>query len=286
MYTTNAEGVPESAASQHVKLNLGHPVVSFAVEPDGKFAYAGMAWAGTGYNNYAALALFTIDQSTGKLTNAKRVVATYGPDPYTGLTGFFFRARGERLYATYLDNGPYTCIIGYDFYPVDQTSGALGGLMPMFYGQADCQGISGIALTDTVTASASACCGSGSGGILVYQTFAGQEIGCVASNLKFCGDDVAQLNLDPASENLFYGDSDTGVTYIGHLDFAGAQLVQSASTIAGTPPLYFSPDSRLVYAVNAGEVGIYRLQSSSGNLGASSSVTTSGKVSIAAVTLQ
>jgi hypothetical protein len=42
----------------------------------------------------------------------------------------------------------------------------------------------------------------------------------------------------------------------------------------------------LVYAVNAGEVGIYRLQSSSGNLGASSSVTTSGKVSIAAVTLQ
>jgi hypothetical protein len=285
MHPTNAQGVPESEGSQHLKFNFGHQVNSFAVDPDGKFAYAGMIWFGTGYNNYASVVLFTIDQSTGMLTNTNRVVARYGPDPYTGLTGFSFRSRGGRLYAGYFDNGPYTCIIGYDFYPVDQSSGALGGLMPMFYGQADCIAAGAVAITDTLAANASACCGPGSGGVGVNQTFGGQNIGCDAPMLAFCGDDVAQLNLDPANENLFFGDLDTGTTYIGHLDFTTSQLIESGSTIAGVPPLYFSPDSRLVYAVNASDIGIYTLQSSSGTLGASSSVADGGKVSIATTTL-
>jgi hypothetical protein len=36
------------------------------------------------YDDDGAVVLFTIDQSTSKLTNTGKTVASYGPDPYTG----------------------------------------------------------------------------------------------------------------------------------------------------------------------------------------------------------
>jgi hypothetical protein len=97
LYLTNAQGVPRSRPTQHLSFNFPHPVTSFLADPDGKFAYAGMIWVDTkNYNNYAAVVLFTIDQTTGKLNTGTRVT-TYGPHPYTGLTGFLFGLSGKRL---------------------------------------------------------------------------------------------------------------------------------------------------------------------------------------------
>jgi hypothetical protein len=286
MYLTNAKGVPENKASQHLTFGFLHPVTSFVADPKGNFAYAGLTWSDSKYNNYAAVVLFTIDQSTGKLTNTGREVATYGPDPYISLSRFMFGASGNRLYAYYFNNGPYTCIVGYDYYTVNQTSGKLGPRTTLTYGEASCNTDGGVAITDQVAAADSSCCGQGSGYLNINQTMTGKNIACQAVNLTFCGDQVYFMYVDPASQNLFFGDADAHITYVGHFDFANSQLIETGSTIQGNPPVFFSPDSRLVYAVNGSDIGIYTLQSSSGVLGASSSIPQGNKVNIATATLK
>jgi hypothetical protein len=286
LFVTNAQGVPRSQPAQHLKFNFAHTVTRFLADPGGKFAYAGMTWVDSKtYNNYAAVVLFTIDQSTGKLTNTGQTVASYGPDPYVGLTGFLFGLSGKRLYASFFNNGPYTCMPGYDYYAVNQTTGQLGPLKALLFANGSCSGPIAIALTDQLTANSASCCGRGSGFLSVYRTGTQKIIQCGPQNVSLCGDEVAQMNLDPASQNVFFGDADTGLTDVEHLDFTNSQLVDTGSSIAGTPPLYFSPDSRLVYASNPSDIGIYAMQSNTGKLGANTTLPDGGNVSIATVTL-
>ncbi len=239
MYLTNSEGVPEGRASQHLIFNFPHPVTSFVADPKGNFAYAAMTWADTKGDDYAAVVLFTIDQSTGKLTNTGREVVAYGPDPYTSLYRFMFGASGNRLYAYYFDNGPYTCIVGYDYYTVNQTSGKLGPRTTLTWGGASCNTDGGVAITDQVAAADSSCCGQGSGYLNVNQTATGKNIACQSTNLALCGDQVYLMYLDPASQNLFFGDADLQLTYVVHVDFANSQLIETGSTIPGVPQVVF-----------------------------------------------
>lgn len=286
LFVTNAQGVPQNQPAQHLSFNFPHPVTTFLADPDGKFAYAGIIWVDSkNFNNHAAVVLFTIDQATGKLTNTRTTVATYGPDPYTGLTGFLFGLSGKRLYASYFDNGPFTCIPGYDYYTVNQQTGHLGPLTGLLSANGSCSGATLIALTDQLTAYSTSCCGQGSGYLNVSRTGTQQAINCNSQNPTFCGDEVGGVNLDPASQNVFFGDFDTGLTDVGHLDFVTSQIIATGSTIAGTPPLYFSPDSRLVYASNASDIGIYALQSSTGKLGSNTTLPNSGNVTVATATL-
>ena len=286
LYVTNARGVPQSQPAQHVSFNFGHPVTTFLADPDGKFAYACMTWLDyKNYNNYAEVVLFIIDQTTGKLINTGKKVATYGPNSYTGLINFLFGLSGRRLYASYFDNGPYTCIPGYDYYAVNQQTGQLGKLQPLLTAYASCSGPTEIAVTDQLTSYSTSCCGAGSGYLDVTRTADQQTINCTPQEQTFCGDEVGRLYLDPASQNVFFGDFNTGLTVVGHLDFATSQVIATGSTIAGNPPLFFSPDSRLVYASNIGNIGIYALQPSTGTIGANTTLPDSGNVSIATATL-
>jgi hypothetical protein len=168
---------------------------------------------------------------------------------------------------------------------VNQQTGHLGPLTGLLSANGSCSGPTLTALTDQLTAYSTSCCGQGPGYLTVYHTGTQQTINCSSQNLTFCGDEVAHLNLDPASQNVFFGDADTGLTNVGHLDFVSSQIINTGSTIAGTPPLYFSPDSRLVYASNAGNIGIYALQSSTGTLGANTTLPDAGNVGIATTTL-
>jgi hypothetical protein len=130
LYPTNANGVPTSTASQHLTFAFAHPVYRFLVDPDGKFAYAAMVWTDTAGNSDASIRLFTINQSNGKLTNTNRIVASYS-NAYIGFIDFLFGSQGGQLFAKYLDNGPYTTIFGFDYYPVNQTTGQLGKLQSL-----------------------------------------------------------------------------------------------------------------------------------------------------------
>jgi hypothetical protein len=286
MYPTTSQGVPESKPSQHLTFTFPHPVTSFVADPRGNFAYAGLTWFDSKYNNYAAVVLFTIDQATGKLTNTLKQVASYGPDQYVSLNFFVFGASGGRLYAYFFNGGPYTCIQGYDYYNVNQTNGSLSSRNTLTFGSADCNVDGAIAITDQLTASDSSCCGTGFGNIDVHQTNTGQNIYCKTADLTLCGDNVYKMYIDPSSQNLFFGDGDTQLTDVVHFDFTNLKLIETGSAIPGNPPIFFSPDSSLVYAVNSTDIGIYAFQPNSGLLGANTSIPAGNKINLATATLQ
>jgi hypothetical protein len=286
MYVTNAKGVPAANPSQHLTFNFTHPVTTFLADPNGKFAYAGLIWDDYQYNSYAAVMLFTIDQVTGKLTNTEQVVASYGPNQYIGLRSFSFGSTGKRLYASYFDDGPHTCIIGYDDYPVNQTTGRLGPLKSLFYAQADCSGRGAVTVSELLSASASACCSAGSGSLNIASIAGKPKVSCEYTP-AFCADDPGALAFDPASKNIFFSDIDLNQVFIGHINFATSQLIEGPTSIPGLPAIYFSPDSRLVYAVNSNsnDIGIYTFQSSTGDLISTTTLPDQGNVGVATATL-
>jgi hypothetical protein len=288
LYRTHPDGAPLGTPSQHVTFSFPHPVNTFLIDPDGKFAYAALGWTDS-QGDENSIILFTIDQSTGKLTNTNRVVASY-TNEYTGFINFLLDQRGGKLFGYYWDTGPETFIIGYDYYPVDQTTGRLGTLQNMFYSQAyECGTTCAVAVTDLLSAEDGVCCGPPSGEIVVTLTASNgaKQASCPRSgDSGFCTDDVAALAIDPANANVFFGDKTASETYILSVDFSAKQLTPSSSTIPGTPPIYFSPDSRLVYAVNPGDIGIYALHTATGTLTASSILPDSGEVSVATVSFE
>src|SRR5262249_25616042 len=140
--------------------------------------------------------------------------------------------------------------------------------------------------SDDTAASAQNSFGPGSGAVGIIHLATGQTIICQAAMQTFCGDEPFWLSLDPGGQNLFFADRDTLQISIGHIDWTNSTVVLSPSTIPVTPqPLFFSPDSKLVYAVNATDIGIYALQNSTGDLTASTSLPVSGSVSVATATL-
>jgi hypothetical protein len=143
-------------------------------------------------------------------------------------------------------------------------------------------------VTDILSAEDGVCCGPPSGEIVVTLTASNgkTQASCPplgGSDSGFCTDDVASLAIDPANANIFFGDQTANETYILNVDFPAEQLNPSPSTIPGTPPIYFSPDSQLVYAVNQSDIGIYALQTATGTLTAGTILPDSGKVSIATI---
>ena len=173
----------------------------------------------------------------------------------------------------------------YVYYPVNQTNGELGSLIDAV--DFDCSFAGGgVAFSDETVAFAQNSNGPGSGFVGIGNLNTGQSIGCQAAMATFCGDLAFWINLDPGGQNLFFADADTLQISIGHIDWTNLTVVLSPSVIPGTPPpLFFSPDSKLVYAMNGADIGIYALQASSGNLTASTSLPISGTVSVATATL-
>jgi 6-phosphogluconolactonase (cycloisomerase 2 family) len=280
LYRTDVDGAPLDTPAQHVAFSFPHPLNTFLIDPDGKFAYAALVSPNSQGGGDASIVLFTIDQSTGKLTNTNQIVASYSNE-YTGFVSFLFGQQGGKLFGKYSDNGPDTDAIGYDYYPVNQTTGELGTLQMMFYAQTyECETGCVVAVTDVLSAVDGVCCGPSSGNVVVTLTSTGKQILCPQSD-TFCTDDVANLAIDPANANVFFGDETASETYVLNVDFSAGQLNPSSSTIPGTPPVYFSPDSRLVYAENQSDIGIYALQTASGALTASTTLPDSGTVSIA-----
>jgi hypothetical protein len=283
-YRTDGHGVPSSLPSQDLKFGFSYPVYWFVADPEGKFAYSAYNWTDNQGNVNTDIVLFTIDHSTGKLTNTGKVVGTYGPNPYIVLDNFVFGIYGHRLYAHWTDDGPHTYGMGYYYYPVDQATGDLGKVQILYYAETlECVSSCAVAISDPTSSYAGVCCGPGSGSIAFGRNPNGKNFAC-ENEFAFCNDDVAGLYLDPLGRNVFVGDATEGEVSVAHIDFATSQL-NPTSTIPGTPQIFFSPDSRLVYALNSSDISIYTLQSSTGTLGASSSVPATAHTSIAGTTL-
>ena len=285
-YLTNEGGIPNAQPEQHLSFDFPHPVTTFVADPNGKFAYAGVSWWDSKTeNNYATVYLYTIDPSTGEL-KLDQAATQYGPDPYIGLTSFSFGLNGNQLFAGFFNDGPFTCENGYSSYPVDQSTGLLGSLTTIIEG-GSCSGISAVAVTDQVGGGAGGPCGQGCGGISVLQIATSKWINCTDSMLTFCGDEVASngLYFDPASRNVFFADTNTNQIEIGGLNFTDETIVATDSTIPGIPKLYFSPDSRLVYAQYSQAILISAFRPSTGQIGVNTLLPVRGQTTIATATL-
>jgi hypothetical protein len=284
-YLTNENGVPVAQPEQHLAFNFPHPVTAFVADPDGKFAYAGVSWWDSETeNNYATVYLYTIDPSTGELT-LEETAAQYGPNAYIGLTGFSFGLSGKQLFASFFNNGPFTCEDGYSSYAVNQDTGHLGSLETVVV-NGSCSGTNAVAVTDQISGGAGGW-SQGFGGISVLRSATEEEINCTPSMLSFCGDDVAVngLYFDPASRNVFFADSYTDQIDIGRLNFTDGTITASDSVIPGNPKLYFSPDSLLVYSQYDNNIGIFAFRSSTGHITGTASLPVQGKATIATATL-
>ena len=286
LYPTAPSGAPAAKYTQHLTFNFPHPVASFLVDPDGKFAYAGLIWWDSEtQTNYAAIYLYTVDPSTGKLTDTQDAVATYS-NAYTFFRSFSFGLSGKRFYVSAFDDGPNTCEPESDYYKVDQNTGDLGALRNLVTASLDCGGSGETVANDQLTGVGSTCCGPGSGYLQITRISTGKQITCQASDLNFCGDDAGDIVFDPSSQNVVFPDTDVKETFIGHLVFASSQLTQSPSMIRGNPYIYFSPDSQVLYALYDETVGINIFQSATGQLLATTSLPVKGKVTIATTTTE
>ncbi len=289
VYKTDAAGVPHHHPLQHLTFNFSNPVNTFLVDPDGKFAYAAVVSTDPAGYDTALMMLFTIDPLDGKLTDTSTVAGTYGPGLDAILTGFMFGTSGQHLYAashTLFNSECYDP--GYLYNVVDQNTGLLTPPATWLGVGAYCNGAQ-VATTDLVSAISSSRGGWGSGLLWVFYLNGG-TIFCTSSMLEFCGDDAVDINLDPANQNIFFGDGDRNRTYVGRLEFVLASrhsgtIRPTPVSIPGTPPIFFSPDSRLVYALDADDIGIYAFQPDNGDLTAHSSLPTTGSVTIATTVL-
>jgi hypothetical protein len=249
-YNTNSQGVPAPQASQHLKFDFPYPILSFLVDPNGKFAYAAINF----YNpysqqDYASIVLFTIDPLNGDLTDTGRVVARYGPGGW--IINYLFGVSGRRLYFFEEYTGPFECGGNYDFYDVNQESGSLGKDTFLMQVGTYCGLNNTGTFSDTLTVVGGTFDASqGNGSVAVNQTLTGQNITCTSSMLTFCGDEVASLNIDPASKNIFVADLDTAITYVAHIDFQNSQLLPTPTPIQNSYSLFFSPDSKIIYSLS------------------------------------
>lgn len=285
VYQTDAVGVPQTPPLQHLTFNFSKPVNTFLVDPNGKFAYATLVWTDPeGYDN-AWMMLFTIDPLNGTLTNTSTIAGIYGPGLFVYLTGFMFGASGDHLYAASHYSQPgYQCYqLGYLYSVVDEPSGLLTPPATWLGLGAPCIGTQ-VATTDLVSAISDSEGGWGSGWLWMFYGNGG-DIFCTKSMLEFCGDTAVHLNIDPSNKNIFFGDSDRNRTYIGQLRFLASNrhsgiIRPTPVSIPGTPPILFSPNSRLVYALNDSDIAIYVFRADDGDLTAHTSLSTTGNVTI------
>jgi hypothetical protein len=293
VYDTDAQGAPLGQPVQDLVFNFAKPVKHFVVDPDGKFAYVILSWAGAGGNSDDVIVLFTIDSSTGQLTNTQKAAAVYS-NLYTELTSFNFGVYGNRMFVGSYDSGPFTCDPGYDYYNVNQQTGNLGKLTNLMSVSTDCGGSSAAAVSDKLVAAENTCCGIGSGVLQISSTSNLGEplITCRAENAEFCGDDASGMSFDPASQNLIFADQDNGQTYIGHLNVAEGSIVQSPSIVSGMPSTYFSPDGLVLYALYPSahsltktNIVINAFRPSTGGIIASTNLPVKGEAAVTAATL-
>jgi hypothetical protein len=302
LYPTDSRGLPASSPAQFLAFQFhGFDAAGFVADPKGKFAYAPVSWTDDEMNFHTVFSLFTIDPSTGKLTNTNTIAGRYGPDEWViWLGGFTFGATGEKLYMEEDSNPPFSASIAEDYYHVNPQTGDLGKMNELVRIPGNYYVSSAFAFTDLLTGIADNCCGPGFGTVTVATNVPQQTIVCGQSILDVCEDEVGGMNLDPTSQNVFLWDDNRKQIFVGHIDLQTSEIVGTSSSIPFCPPfasgppgncaygaLSFSPDSRLIYSFGwpYDAINIYAFRPSTGDLTTYTSLHVSGISTIAVTKL-
>ena len=276
VYDTDAFGVPQAKPVQRLSALY---IAGFQADPNGKFDYALRLWQDKNGEYVSDIRLFTVDSSSGTLTESPVAQARYAPSYYftAGLSGF--NGSGSKMYDTWNVNFDGEAASTYYYRTVDPNTGALGPDTEFFY-WSDWMSSDQVLLTNNLIIDLSR-----PYNMQQYQTVkvfrvinnGSPLINCTATMLAACNT-TGNIAVDPSGQYVFLTPSN--VTQVARIDLTNKQIVDTGNSIPGTPQLFFSQDGRLVYALTnnyngTSAVQIYRFDKQTGALTAGTQISLS-----------
>ncbi len=277
VFATTPQGALRSPAVQTISASNFQ---NFAVDPNGCFAYALLGWINKQRQYVAQIALFSIDESSGKLTKSKDAQAKYGPSRYgvAGLDGF--NARGTKLFDVWGNVTRNSYAYDYNSHWINSKTGELDSDVAIFRTAGVTGDVNAVSIGDSLIAQNYIASGDPSNSwINVFSHPLSKEgqplITCTSSMLDLCGNaNTLSALLDPAGKNLFLTpgwNNPTQSTSVVQIDLANKKLVSTESSIPSQfGSIYFGPDGSIVYGVQwstgTSTVQIYTFNAASGKL--------------------
>lgn len=269
VYDTYASGAPHSIPVQ----TLPAQGWQMMIHKSGLYAYVLQTTSGS--NGYSStLYLYHIDQTTGALTQDPKIQATYGPDYFYEESLVSFNKAGSRLYDLWSvgfdgENNYY-----YSYHPVNQTTGQLSPDVGTSFTASNFTGLDETYFTTSLILDLHNDNDGQPSALNVYQNVKNPQqplFVCTQSMLNACG---TAYNYWLSVDEQYVFLPETSDTAIGRIEATNKQIVQTG-LIAGTPSLYFSPEDRIIYAVDGSTnvIQVYSFNSSSGTVSAAGSTT-------------
>jgi hypothetical protein len=277
VYETDASGVPQAKPVQRLSALY---IAGFQADPNGKFDYALRLWQNKKGEYVSDIRLFTVDSSTGKLTESPVVQARYAPNYYYTAGLFGFNGGGSRMYDTWNVNFDGEAASTYYHRTVDPNTGALGADTKFFY-WSDWTSSDQVLLTDNLIIDLSR-----PNSLQQYQTVKVYRlvnnpttalIDCTSTMLAAC-QTAGNIAVDPSGQYVFLTPSN--VTQVARIDLTNKQIGDTGNSIPGTPQLFFSQDGLLVYALTnnyngTSTIQVYRFDQQTGGLAAGNQISLS-----------
>jgi 6-phosphogluconolactonase (cycloisomerase 2 family) len=282
VYSLTAAGVPNATPVQtlFVKPALSH----FNIHPNGTIAYAMFSWEEIvdGNDEWASdIVLFTINPTTGKLTNTTKAVANFPLSDYSATFGYGMSDKGTKLFVKTYDEQDDFAPQVYSYLTVNATTGALGKPIE-FWEDESGPGAQYSAFSDQVIAQLTPDYAAPMASIDIYLTsgdLVHPLITCTSAMVPECGDTFGYYGpwIHSSGKYLFFPDMTTNEVPILYINTNLSKLQASGDSIPGNPKtVAFSPDGLLVYAVEGSEVLVYVFNPHSGLLTAHTTITAAG----------
>ncbi len=253
VYATDSFGVPQVPAVQDLTVTS---INQFQIDPNGRFAYAIQSELKS-YGEYAyQIRLFTVNRNTGILTESPTIQGSYPPSYYCGPGFYGFSSDGSRLYIVvgcyYHDSEELT----YYYRDVDQTTGNLSGGTQFFNWRNGNQGGDEVVIAGNVFFDLhNPISYQPQYNLLnVYPLTPGPKkplIHCTAKMLSACANS-GSIQIDPLGRFVVF--NTVSGQLIGKVDWATQQIVDTGYSLSDLLNLYFSPDDRLLYGVQYGNI--------------------------------
>jgi len=276
VYDTDAFGVPQAKPVQRLSALY---IAGFQADPNGKFDYALRLWQNKNGAYVSDIRLFTVDSSSGKLTESPVVQARYAPNYYYTAGLFGFNGSGSKMYDTWNVNFDGEAASTYYYRTADPNTGALGSDTQIFY-WSDWTSSDQVLLTSNLIIDLSR-----PDSLQQYQTVkvfrqannGTPLINCTATMLAACNT-TGNIAVDPSGQYVFLTPSN--VTQVARIDVTNKQIVDTGNSIPGTPQIFFSRDGRLVYALTdtyngTSTIQVYRFDKQTGALTAGNQISLS-----------
>jgi hypothetical protein len=277
VYDTDAFGVPQATPVQRMSAIY---IAGFQADPNGKYDYALRLWQNAKGEYVSDIRLFTVDPSSGKLTESPVVQARYAPNYYYTAGLFGFNGSGSRMYDTWSVNFDGEAASTYYYRTVDPNTGALGPDTKFFY-WSDWTSSDQVVLTSNLIVDLSR-----PDSLQQYQTVkvfrlannGTPLINCTAAMLAACNT-TGNIVVDPSGQYVFL--SSGNVLQVARIDLSNKQIVDTGNSVPGSPQLFFSQDGLLVYALTTdyttgnGTIQVYRFDKQTGALTAGSQISLS-----------